>query len=137
MKLNTYLNFAGNCAEALAFYQEKLGGKILVSMSYDQMPEPRDIKPGTEKHVMHARIQIADAVLMASDGPIDPANPMGSCSLTLSVESSAEAERLFALLAEGGQIKMAMAETFFAHRFGMLRDRFGINWMVIHQNSPE
>jgi len=62
---------------------------------------------------------------------------MGSCSLTLSVESSAEAERLFALLAEGGQIKMAMAETFFAHRFGMLRDRFGINWMVIHQNSPE
>lgn len=84
-----------------------------------------------EKGILHARIMIGDTPLMASDGP--KVEPMRSAYLSLSLESSAEAERIYKALSEGGQVFMPMAETFFAHRFGQLRDKFGINWMVIHE----
>lgn len=137
MRLHTYINFAGNCGEALAFYEQQLGGRVAFRMSYDQMPAPATVPPGMENKILHARIEIAGVELLMSDGPVDAANPMGASALALNVESSAEAERLFALLAEGGQVQMAMGETFFAHRFGMARDRFGVNWMVIHERQPE
>lgn len=131
MKMATYLNFPGNCKEALQFYEKHLGAQIIMMMTFDQMPDPKMAPPGMEKGILHARIMIGDTPLMASDGP--KVEPMRSAYLSLSVDSSAEAERIYKVLSEGGQVFMPMAEMFFAHRFGQLRDKFGINWMVIHE----
>ncbi|MGO9317396.1 MAG: VOC family protein [Terracidiphilus sp.] len=133
MKLTTYLNYGGNCAEALRFYEQHLGGKILTMSTYNQMPEPKNIPPGCENSVIHARIVIGGATIMASDTPTDRFQPMRSVYLALSVDSNEEAERLYALLSVGGEIFMKMEETFFAFRFAMLRDKFGTSWMIIHE----
>lgn len=134
MRLNTYLNYAGNCAEALAFYEKHLGAKILNKMAFNDMPEPNDIPPGTNPNaVLHARFELGGAVVMASDGPAGKVEPMRSAYLSLGVDSSEEAERVYKLLSDGGQVFMPMQETFFAHRFAMLRDKFGISWMIIHE----
>lgn len=130
MKFSTYVNFAGNCAEALHYYEKHLGGKILMSTTFGEMPDPKNLPPGMEKDVLHARIMIGDAVLMASDGP--NVEPMRSAYLTLQVDSNDEAERIYAALSDGGEIFIPMAETFFAHRFGQFRDKFGMNWMILH-----
>jgi len=133
MKVNTYLNFGGNCHEALDFYAQHLGGKILVIMKHDQIPGAASVPPEWKDAVLHARIALGDTVIMASD--VQPGNyqPMRSAYLSLGVTSDAEAERIHAALAEGGEIFMAMQETFYATRFSMLRDKFGINWMIIHE----
>lgn len=132
MKLNTYVNFPGTCKEALQFYEEHLGGKIVWLLTYEQMPEPKNVPPGLEiGSVLHARIAIGDTLLMAADIP--HAEPMRSAYLTLLVDSNEEAERIYAALTEGGKVFMKMGETFFAHRFGQFRDKFGINWMLIHE----
>jgi PhnB protein len=134
MKLNTYVNFPGTCKQALQFYEKHLGGKVTMLSTYDQMPEPKNIPPGLEiGSVLHARITIGDTILMASDGPAERVQPMRSAYLSLTVDSSEEAERIYAALTDGGEVFMKMAETFFAHRFAMFRDKFGANWMVIHQ----
>jgi PhnB protein len=134
MKLNTYVNFPGTCKEALQFYEKHLGGKIVTMSTWDQMPEPATIPPGLEKNsVLHARIAIGDTLLMVSDGPPERVQPMRSAYLALSVDSNEEAERIYAALTEGGEVFMKMEETFFAHRFAMFRDKFGVNWMVIHE----
>ena len=133
MKVNTYLNFGGNCAEALRFYEQHLGGKILMRMTYGEMPEPKNFPPGMENSVLHARIVLGDTALMASDGPPDRVQPMRSAYISLSVDSIEEAERIHGALSDGGEVLMPMGETFFAHRFSMLRDKFGISWMVIRE----
>ena len=130
MRTNTYLNFPGNCKDALQFYEKHLGAKTLMMMTFDQMPDPKNVPPGLEKGVLHARIMIGDVAVMASDGP--KVEPMRSAYLTLSVDSNDEAERIYKALSDGGEVFMPMAETFFAHRFAQFRDRFGVNWMVIH-----
>jgi PhnB protein len=135
MKMTTYLNFAGNCADAMSFYEQHIGAKILYSMTFDQMPEPKNFPPGMEKNVLHAHFSIGDSKLMASDGP--QVEPMRSAYLALSVDSTEEAERIYAALSSGGQIFMPIAETFFAHRFAQFRDKFGINWMVIHDKPMQ
>ena len=135
MKMHTYLNFGGNCAEAFRFYEQHLGGKILMMMTQDQMPGATSIPPGAEKLVLHARIEIAGITLMASDAPLDRFQAMRSVYLTLSVDSNEEAEGLHTLLTAGGEVFMPMQETFYAHRFSMLRDRFGTSWMIIHERS--
>ena len=132
MKLATYVNFPGNCKQALQFYEQHLSGKTVMLSTYDQMPEPRTIPPGLEiGSVLHARIAIGDTILMASDGP--KVEPMRSAYLTLSVDSSEEAERIYAALTGGGEVFMELGETFFARRFAMFRDKFGVNWMLIHE----
>ncbi|MGA2887896.1 MAG: VOC family protein [Terracidiphilus sp.] len=133
MKLTTYLNYGGNCAEALHFYEKHLGGKILAMMNHDQMPDHQNTPPERMKDIIHARIDIAGVTIMASDAPPDRFQPMRSVYLCLGVDSNEEAERLYALLKDGGEIFMAMEETFFAHRFAMLRDKFGTSWMIIHE----
>jgi len=133
MKLTTHLHFGGNCAEALRFYEEHLGAKVLFSMTYEQMPEPKNIPPGCEKAILHASIRIANATIIAGDAPADSFQPMLSAYLVLSVDSVEDAERIYALLSEGGEIIMPMAETFYAFRFAMLRDKFGTLWMLIHE----
>jgi PhnB protein len=134
MKLTTYVNFPGTCKQALQFYEKHLGGKMVTMSTWDQMPGPATIPPGLEKDsVLHARIAIGDTLLMASDGPPERVQPMRSAYLALAVDSNEEAERIYAALTEGGEVFMKMEETFFAHRFAMLRDKFGINWMLIHE----
>ena len=133
MKLTTYLNYGGNCADALHFYEKHLGGKIVNISTYDSMPGAKNLTPQQAKAILHAHIIIGDTLLMASDGPPDKFQPMRSVYLALSVDSNEEAERLYALLSVDGDIFMKMEETFFAHRFAMLRDKFGTSWMLIHE----
>ena len=131
MKLYTYLNYGGNCQEAFRFYEQHLGGKITMLMTHGQGPNPNDGPPDWKDAVLHARMSIGETELMGADIP--SYQPMRSAYLTLIVGSTDEAERIYAALADGGQIFMPMEETFFAHRFSMLRDKFGVNWMIIHQ----
>jgi PhnB protein len=131
MKMNTYVNFAGTCAEAFRFYEKHLGGRISMMMTHGQAPDQRQVKPEWKDAVLHARIAVGGMELMGADIP--DAQPMRSAYLSLAVETDAEAERVFAGLADGGEVFMPMQETFFATRFGQLRDRFGINWMILHE----
>jgi PhnB protein len=133
MKLHTYLNYGGNCAQAFRFYEQHLGGKITAMMTHGQMPDPKGVPPERKNDILHARMSIGGTELMASDVPPERFQPMRSVYLSLSVDSSDEAERIYALLSDGGQIFMPMQETFFAFRFGMLRDKFGTSWMIIHE----
>jgi PhnB protein len=125
MKMNTYVNFAGKCADAFRFYEKHLGGKIGMMMTHGQAPDQTRVNPDWKDAVLHARISIGGTELMGADIP--SAEPMRSAYLSLGVESDAEAERIFSALSEGGEVFMPMQETFFATRFGQLRDRFGIN----------
>lgn len=133
MRLNTYLNYGGNCAEAFKFYEEHLDGKIGMIMKHGDMPDRSKLIPGMESAVLHATITIGDATIMASDVPADRWKPMRSAYLALNLASDGDAERLFALLADGGEVFMPLQETFFASRFAQLRDRFGTSWMLIHE----
>ena len=137
MKLRTYLNYGGNCAEAFQFYEKHLGGKILTMMNHGQSPGAGDIQPEFKNAILYAQIKIGDIEVMASDVPPERFQPMRSVYLSLSVDSDAEAERIYNLLAEGGQVYMQMQETFFASRFGQLRDQFGTSWMVIHEKPMQ
>ena len=137
MKLHTYLNFGGNCEEAFRFYEKNLGGKIEMMMRYADQPDPKNVPPGTEKYVLYLNMTIGETQLMGSDVTPDRFQPMRSVYLSLAVDSSEEAERIFKLLTQGGEVFMPMEETFFAFRFGMLRDKFGTSWMILHEKpSP-
>jgi PhnB protein len=131
MRMNTYVNFSGKCADAFRFYERHLDGKIDMMMTHGQAPDQSRVSPEMKDAVLHARILIGGTELMGADIP--SAEPMRSAYLSLGVDSDAEAERVFSALADGGQVFMPMQETFFASRFGQLRDRFGINWMIVHQ----
>jgi PhnB protein len=137
MKLNTYLNYGGNCEQAFRFYEQHLGGKITMMVTHGEQPNTKDIPPEWEKAILHARISIGGTELFGADMPPDRFQPMRSAYLSLAVDSTGEAERIYALLAEGGQIFMKMEETFFAFRFAMLRDRFGTSWMIIHERPRQ
>ncbi len=133
MKLRTYLNYGGNCAEAFRFYEEHLGGKIVMMLTHAQGPNAAAV-PAEWKHaILHARIDLGETEIMGADIPPDRFQPMRSAYLSLSLDSTEEAERIYALLSDGGQIFMKMDETFFAYRFAMLRDQFGTNWMLLHE----
>ena len=133
MKVRTYLNYGGNCAQAFRFYEQHLGAKITSMMTQGQMPNAAQVPPERKNDILHACITIGDAEIMASDVPPDRFRAMRSAYLSLSVDSINDAERIYALLSDGGEIFMKMEETFFAHRFAMLRDKFGTSWMVIYE----
>ena len=133
MKMNTYVNFAGECAEAFRFYETHLGGKIGMMMTHGQMPHPTNISPEWEDAVLHARISLGGVELTGADIP--NAQPMRSAYLSLIVESDAEAERIHSALSDRGKVFMPMQETFFASRFSQVQDRFGINWMILHERA--
>jgi len=133
MKLDIYVNYAGNCEQAFRFYEQHLGGRITMMMRHDQQPNQANVPPDWKQAILHARIEIGKTVLMGADIP--GAEPMRSAYLTLGVGSDEEAERLYALLSEGGQIFMKMEATFFASRFAMLRDTFGTSWMLLHERQ--
>jgi PhnB protein len=130
MKLDVYLNYRGNCEEAFRFYEQHLGGKITGMTRHSEHPNP-DVPADWKEAILHARIEIGNTVLMGADIPT--AEPMRSAYLTLTLDSDEEAERVYALLSDGGQIFMKMEERFFASRFAMLRDKFGTSWMLLHE----
>ena len=132
MKLDIYVNYPGTCEAAFRFYERHVGGKITLMSSHADQPNP-NIPADWKQKILHARLEIGGAVLMGADIP--GAEPMRSAYLTLRTGSAQEAERLYALLGEGGQIFMKMEQTFFANRFAMLRDRFGTSWMLLHESG--
>ena len=131
MQLHTYLNYGGNCEQAFRFYEQELGGRILMLMRHGQVPGPGNTGPEWKDKVLHARLQLGDGVISGADVPADRFQPMRSAYLTLTLDTTADAERIYALLSEGGQIFMKMDKSFFAERFAMLRDRFGTSWMLL------
>jgi PhnB protein len=133
MKLHPYLNYGGNCAQAFRFYEQHLGGKITMMMTHAEQPGPGNVPPEWQNAILFARMNIGDTELQGNDVPPDRFQPMRSAYLSLAVESIDEAERIYAVLSDGGQIFMALQETFFAFRFAMLRDRFGTSWMILHE----
>jgi PhnB protein len=135
MKLCTYVNYAGNCSEAFRFYEQHLAGKITMMMTHAQGPNANNVPPEFKNAVLHARVNIGETELLGADIP--NAQPVRSSYLTLIVGSNDEAERIYAALSAGGEIFMAMSETFFAYRFAQLRDKFGISWMIIHERPRE
>ena len=130
MQLNTYLNYGGNCAQAFKFYEQHLGGKITMMMKHSENLGPSNVPAEWKNAVLHARINIGGTELLGADIP--GYQPMRSAYLSLTVSSVKEAERIYSLLSEGGEIFMPIEETFFAERFAMLRDRFGTSWMILH-----
>ncbi len=135
MKLYMYLNYGGNCRQAFEFYEKHLGGRITSLQTHGEIPGQGQNTPGWENAVLHARLELGDTVVMAADIPPDRFQPMRSAYLSLLLDSNEEADRIYALLTEDGQIFMPMEETFFAHRFAMLRDRFGTSWMLLHERE--
>ncbi len=133
MKLYTYLNYGGNCREAFEFYVEHLGGRITEVTTHGEVGPPDSIPPDWRNAVLHARMELGETILMGADISPDRFQPMRSAYLTLMLDSTEEAERLYELLKDGGQVFMPMEETFFARRFAMLRDRFGTSWMLLHE----
>jgi PhnB protein len=131
MKLNPFLNYGGNCEQALRYYEHHLGGKITMLMRRAEQPDQPMKWPGWESSIQYAEMEIADTVLMASDVSPERFQPMRSVYLSLTVGSAAEAERIWAALSDGGQITMPLEETFFATRFGELRDKFGTLWLIM------
>lgn len=130
MKLNTYLNFNGNCQEAFRFYEEHLGGKVTMMMTHADAPGAPDLPERARSAILHARITIGGVELLGSDVLRDDYGQIRSSYLSLTVDSTAEAERIFSVLATGGQTYMPMEETFWALRFGICRDPFGVLWMI-------
>ena len=130
MRLDIYLNYRGNCEQAFRFYEQHLGGRITGISRHRDVPNP-NIPPDWQNAILHARIEIGSMVLMGADIP--NAEPMRSAYLSLTVDTESEAERLYDLLADGGEVFMKMERTFFANRFAMLRDKFGTSWMLLHR----
>ena len=132
MKLDIYINYPGHCEKAFRFYEQHLGGKITGMTTHAQQPNA-NIQDDWKNAILHARIEIGNTVLMGAD--IRGAEPMRSAYLSLRLDSAQEAERVYALLSEEGQVFMKMEETFFASRFAMLRDKFGTSWMLLHERQ--
>ena len=133
MKLYTYLNYGGNCEQAFRFYEQHLGGKITMMMTHGEQPNPSAVSPDWKNAILHARMNIGDTDLMGADVPPERFQPMRSAYLSLLVSSIDEAERIYGVLSDGGEIFMPMEETFFAFRYAMLRDKFGTSWMILHE----
>jgi PhnB protein len=129
MKLDIYINYPGHCEKAFKFYEQHLGGKILMVTHHEQMRP--DFPKEWEKPVLHAIIEIGGMLVRGADIP--HAEPMRSAYLTLRLDTAEEAEHIYKILSEDGEIFMKMEKTFFANRFAMLRDKFGTSWMLLNE----
>ncbi|WP_133500820.1 VOC family protein [Cognatilysobacter terrigena] len=134
MQLIAYLAFDGNCREAFEFYRAALGGEFVYVATFGESPMAADMPPETHDRLMHIHLQVGGAALMGSDGGggegCEASTAAGSTTVNISVDTPDEAERIWAKLSEGAQVTMPLAPTFWAQRFGMLKDRFGKPWMV-------
>lgn len=130
MQLNPYLAFDGTCAEAFRFYEKALGGTIVMMMTHGESPMAEQTPPGSRDRIMHAQIRVGDDILMGSDAPTGQHQAMSGFYVSLIPNTPEEAERVFAALSAGGDVRMPLQQTFWSPRFGMLADRFGTPWMV-------
>jgi PhnB protein len=137
MKLYAQVNFGGNCEEAFRFYAKHLGGKITFMMKRREAPAPDPAPAGAQDAIIHARMTVGQTELIGNDVPAEIFQPMRSAYLYLNVGSTQDAERIYGALTEGGQVFMPLAATFFATRFAMLRDRFGISWAIVHERPRQ
>jgi PhnB protein len=133
MNVQPYLSFEGRAQEAIDFYKSALGAKVDMIMHFKDAPPEvqKQMSPESNHKIMHAAFHIGDTQVLASDGRCSGKASFAGISLTLNASNNTEAEKLFGALGQGGQVTMPMSETFFAHRFGMVADKFGVNWMVI------
>ncbi len=130
MQIHAYLFFEGRCDEAVDFYRTALGAEVLMLMRYKDGPEPHSYSPDSAEKVMHASLRIGNSIVQVSDGRCSGKPSFQGFALSLTAPSDAEVERLFAALSDGGQVQVALTKTFFATRFGMVIDRFGVLWIV-------
>jgi PhnB protein len=134
MSVTPYLFFDGRCEEALEFYKKTLGAEVGMLMRFKENPEPPQPgmhPPGSEDKILHACFRIGGTAVMASDGRAQGKPKFEGFALSVNAKDEAEAERTFKALADGGQVQMPLEKTFFAKRFGMVADRFGVGWMII------
>ena len=133
MQVQPYLNFNGRCQEAIDFYKRAVGAEVQMVMHFKDCPEPQQgmITPENKDKVMHAAFKVGDTMILASDGRCTGSANFQGISLSLQAKDEAEAKRLYGALADGGQVQMPLAKTFFSARFGMVIDRFGVFWMVL------
>jgi PhnB protein len=136
MQLNPYLSFDGRCEAAFRFYEKALGGKISALVTYGETPMKDRMPAEQHGRIAHARLTVGDQVLMGGDPPPQQYQPAKGMTVMLGVDDPAEAERVFKALSEGADVTMPIAETFWARRFGMLVDQFGIPWMVNCERPP-
>ena len=137
MQVQPYLQFDGRCEEALNFYKQALGAKIEALMRFKDAPERMDPKPENDNKVMHSSLRIGETRIMASDGYCNGKPSFAGFSMSLLTPSRAEAERLMKALGDGGEVQMPVTETFFSTGFGMVKDRFGVHWMVVAPSKEE
>jgi PhnB protein len=130
MQLNPYLNFNGQCEAAFKFYEKHLHGKIEMMMAHKDSPMAAPTPPVMRDKIMHARMSIGGTVLMGSDAPLSGFEGIKGFSVSLTLDTPAEAEQIFKALAEKGSVRMPLEKTFWAARFGMLIDQFGVPWMI-------
>jgi PhnB protein len=130
MQLSTYLNFNGQCEAAFKFYEQCLGGKIQLMMTYGESPMADQVTPESRNKIMHVTLAVGDGVLMGCDAPPQQYEKPQGFFVSIAIDSPAEAERLFQALSENGTVRMPLQQTFWAARFGMLIDRFGTPWMI-------
>ena len=134
--INPYLNFEGRCDEALEFYKKAIGIKVGMVMRFKDAPDKSMISPGSEEKIMHADFTFGDSIVMASDGHCTNKGGFQGINLSLNVPDAATAEKYFNALSQGGQVEMPLTKTFFSPAFGMVKDRFGLMWMV-HVPGPQ
>ena len=131
MKVQAYVSFSGRCEEALEFYKKSIGAEVTGLMRWKESPDAgMKPPPGYEEKVMHAAFRIGDTELMADDGMGETQPEFKGMTLVIEVADDAEAQRVFAALAEGGKVTMPLMKTFWTSSFGMLTDPFGVPWMV-------
>lgn len=140
MPVEAYLFFEGRCEEAIGFYQKALGAEVTMMMRYKEAPEPPPpdcVPPGSDNKIMHASFRVGDAMIMASDGACSGKPNFQGFSLAITVKDVADTDPLFNGLADGGQVQMPLGKTFWSPRFGMVTDRFGVQWMInVDSRSP-
>ena len=130
MQLNPYLLFNGQCEAAFKFYEKCLGGKIAFKITNGESPMAKETPPERLHQILHARFVVGENVLMGSDAPPERYDEPNGISVSLGIDTAEEAERIFAALSENAKVHMPLQETFWAVRFGMLTDQFGIPWMI-------
>jgi PhnB protein len=131
MHVQPYLDFNGRCDEALEFYKTAVGAEVAMLMRWKDSPDKSMCSAENADKVMHSQFQIGDSTIMASDGRCTGKPNFHGVALTISANTEAEADKLFNALAEGGQVTMPLAKTFFSPKFGMVADKFGVGWMVL------
>jgi PhnB protein len=136
MQLNTYLIFNGQCEAAFKFYEQAIGAKIKFMMTHGESPMAAHVSPEWRSKIIHGTLALGEQVLMASDAPPEHYEKPQGFSVSIEVTDPADAERKFQALSEGGKVTMPMQETFWAQRFGMAVDQFGIPWMVNCPKAP-